>query len=262
MPSAVVTVQRLTMNVEESEESEESSAKKGSKSNGSPTPSRNGASKPKKKIAVVCDSDFEPDDLLPEYLKAKTKLFELERPLQEGKKGGKKGAKKGGKPSDTPVATEDQEMEMAVLRARIDRIERDVLFERAPAEHEWKTKLVALEKDYVEKKIAEKQAARKPEPEPPAEQPDTSGDGSAEDTDDIALQAERMAAEILAQNDEDEDAGLADMFSSLPVTEVDQSGNSNTVVNNTDGSKLVIRDFDKWAGISPLRALEEACRSR
>ena len=259
------------MDAEELEESEEESAKKGSKSNGSSTPSGNGASKPKKKIAVVCDSDFEPDDLLPEYMKAKTKLFELERPLQEGKKGGKKGAKKGGKPSDTPAATEDQEMEMAVLRARIDRIERDVLFERAPAEHEWKTKLVALEKDYVEKKVAEKQAARKPEPaetpadpepEHPAEQPDTAGDASTEDNDDIALQAERMAAEILAQNDEDEDAGLADMFSSLPVTEVDQSGNSNTVVNNSDGSKLVIRDFDKWAGVSPLRVLEEACRSR
>lgn len=257
------------MDVEEPEESEEESRKKGSKSNGSSTPSRNGASKPKKKIEVVCDSDFEPDDLLPEYMKAKTKLFELERPLQEGKKGGKKGAKKGAKQTDTPAATEDQEMEMAILRARIDRIERDVLFERAPAEHEWKTKLAALEKDYVAKKIAEKQAARKPEPaeapsepEPPAEQPDTAGDASAEDNDDIALQAERMAAEILARNDEDEDAGLADMFSSLPVTEVDQSGNSNTVINNSDGSRLVIRDFDKWAGVSPLRVLEEACRSR
>lgn len=259
------------MDVEEPEESEEESAKKGSKSNGSSTPSRNGASKPKKKMAVVCDSDFEPDDLLPEYMKAKSKLFELERPLQEGKKGGKKGAKKGGKQSDTPVATEDQEMEMAILRARIDRIERDVLFERAPAEHEWKTKLVTLEKDYIENKIAEKQAARKPEPpeapaetepEPPAEQPDAAGDVNAEDTDDVALHAERMAAEILAQNDEDEDAGLAGMFASLPVTEVDQSGNSNTVVNSSDGSKLMIRDFDKWAGVSPLRVLEEACRSR
>ena len=245
------------MSIEEPEEPEEEPTKKGTKSNGSSTPLRNGGAKSKKKVVVTCDSDFEPDDLLPEYMKAKTKLFELEKPLEDKKKGGKKK----GKPSNTPVMTEDQEMEMAKLKARIERIEKDVLFDKPLAEHEWRTKKIELEKDFIVKK---QQAAKAPEPsEPPADQLDAAEEASAEDNDDIALEAEKMAAEILAQNDEDEDEALAGLFANLPVTEVDKAtGESNTVLNNADGTKLVIRDFAKWAGVSPLRVLEEACRSR
>ncbi|SPO07133.1 related to DNA/RNA helicase (DEAD/H box family II) [Cephalotrichum gorgonifer] len=251
--------------IEEPEELEEEPEKKGSKSNGTSTPSRKGGGpRPKKKPVVVCDSDIEPDDLMPEYLKAKTRLFELERPFQDAKKGGKKQAK----PSPAPTATEDEEMEMAKLRARIERIEKDVLFYRELGEHEWKTRRIALEKDFI---ASRKEESKPPPPEPstssPAVEPDlpdTAGDAGAGSDGDINLEAERMAAEILAQNDSDDsDGGLGEMFASLPVTEVDAvTGKSNTVVNNADGSKLFIRDFAKWAGVSPLRVLEEACRSR
>lgn len=194
-------------------------------------------------------------------MKAKTSLFDLERPLQDTKKGGKKK----GKGSSTPALTEDQEMEMAKLQARVERIEKDVLFDRPLAEHEWRAKKVELEKDFIAKK---QQAAKAREPreapaEPPAEQPDAAEDASAEDNDDITLEAQRMAAELLAENDEDEDGGLGDLFGNLPVMEVDKAtGESSTVVNNSDGTKVIIRDFEKWSGMSPLRVLEEACRSR
>ena len=194
-------------------------------------------------------------------MKAKTSLFDLEKPLQDNKKGGKKK----GKPTDTPALTEDQEMEMAKLQARIERIEKDVLFDRAQAEHEWRTKKVELEKDFIAKKqqAAKAREPREPSAEPPAEQVDAAEDASAEDNDDITLEAQRMAAEILAQNDEEEDADLGDLFGSLPVTEVDKTtGESSTVVNNADGTRVTIRDFEKSAGMSPLRVLEEACRSR
>ncbi|MBE3043496.1 hypothetical protein IMZ48_13175 [Candidatus Bathyarchaeota archaeon] len=213
-------------------------------------------------MAIVCDSDFEPDDLQPEFMKAQTMLFELERPFQDLKKGGKKK----GKQSRTPGATEDQEMEMAKLQARIERIEKDVLFDRGLVELVWRTKKIELEKDFIAKK---QQAAKppeprepEPEPEPSAEQPDAAGDASAEDNDDIALQAEKMAADILAQDDDSDDA-LGDLFASLPVTDVDPvTGESRTVVNSSSGPTIVIRDFEKWSGVSPMRALEEACRSR
>lgn len=194
-------------------------------------------------------------------MKAKTKLFGLERPFQDVKKGGKKK----GKPSKTPTATEDEELEMAKLRARIERIEKDVLFERGIAELEWKTKKIELEKEFLAKKqqAAKPPEPKEPEPEPPAEQPETAEDASAEDNDDIALEAEKMAADLLAENDEGEEDGLGDLFSSLPVTDVDPStGESKTVVNSSTGPRIVIRDFEKWSGVSPLRALEEACRSR
>lgn len=192
-------------------------------------------------------------------MKAKTSLFDLERPLQDAKKGGKK---KKGKPADTPTLTEDQEMEMAKLQARVERIEKDVLFDRPLAEHEWRAKKVELEKDFIAKK---QQAAKPREPaaEPPAEQPDAAEDASAEDNDDVTLEAQRMTAELLAQDDEEDDEALGDLFGNLPVIEVDKAtGESSTVVNNSDGTRVTIRDFEKSAGMSPLRVLEEACRSR
>jgi ATP-dependent RNA helicase DHX29 len=211
-------------------------------------------------MVVVCDSDFEPDELLPEYLEARTKLFKLERPLQDAKNG----LKKGRRPARTPVASEEEEMEIAKLRARIDRIARDPLFDGGLAELEWRARVPALEKDHVAMRI---ELAKTPAPvEPPAVQTpevELSEEAELEEKDEVTLEAEKIAAEILAQNGEDSDGGLGDLFANLPVTEVDEAtGESNTVVNNSDGSRLTIRDFAKWTGVSPLRILEEACRSR
>lgn len=77
----------------------------------------------------------------------------------------------------------------------------------------------------------------------------------------IHEEAERITAEILAQDDESD--GLADLFANLPTEEVDkETGRTSTVVHGPDGVKITIRDFGKWTGVSPMRALEEACRSR
>jgi ATP-dependent RNA helicase DHX29 len=84
-------------------------------------------------------------------------------------------------------------------------------------------------------------------------------------TEDVNDEAARIAAEILAENgeDSDDDAALADLFASLPVNEVDPlTGKTNTVMNGSDGSKVIIRDFGKWTGVNPVRTLEEACRAR
>ncbi|KAK1754041.1 ATP-dependent RNA helicase DHX29 [Echria macrotheca] len=190
-----------------------------------------------KKPAITYDEDIEPDQLLPFYLETKAKLFEIQRPRQD--------APKKGKPDRTP--------EEALLLAKIDRVEKDVLFDKYVAEQQWRAQRIVLEKQYAATK---KQAAEQKVEEKVEEQATTNGD-------DINEEAERIAAEILAENEDDDDQALADLFSSLPVNEVDPvTGKSSTVMNGTDGSKVTIRDFGKWTGMSPTRVLEEACRAR
>ncbi|KAK3291510.1 P-loop containing nucleoside triphosphate hydrolase protein [Chaetomium fimeti] len=196
-----------------------------------------------KRPAVTYDEEIEPDQLLPFYLDTKTKLFAIQRPRQDTNK--RKGAK--GKPdsSDDP--------EEALLLAKVARVERDVLFDKYVAEQQWRNKRIALEKEYAAARAEEKRKETPTETQEETEVPDDSNDVNAE--------AERIAAEILAEDDDDD--ALADLFATLPVSEVDPvTGKTNTVVNGADGSKLIIRDFGKWTGVTPMRALEEACRSR
>jgi ATP-dependent RNA helicase DHX29 len=97
------------------------------------------------------------------------------------------------------------------------------------------------------------------------EKPTTEEEPASEKTDDgdVNNEAERIAAEILAEVNDDDEDDIGGLFASLPQNEVDAStGESRTVVNSSDGSQIVIRDFGKTTGISPRRALEEACRSR
>ncbi|KAK3332722.1 P-loop containing nucleoside triphosphate hydrolase protein [Cercophora scortea] len=206
--------------------------------------SNNGAPSPKKQT-VTYDEDIEPDQLLPLYLETKAKLFDLQRPRQDQTPKGK-----GPKRAASPIDPEE-----ALLLAKIDRVEKDILFDKFLAEQQWRADRIVLEKDYAvakKKQLEESQDNAQAEAEPAA----TNG------ADDVNEEAERIAAEILAE-DSDDAGGLADIFSSLPVNEVDPlTGKSSTVINGSDGAKVTIRDFGKWTGVSPMRALEEACRSR
>ncbi|KAF6786596.1 helicase associated domain-containing protein [Colletotrichum sojae] len=199
----------------------------------------------KKKAAVTCDSDIEPDDLVPTYLETRSRLFELER-VQQGKKG-QAGDKTGGS---------SDENEIARLRAKIDRIEKDVLFDKLPAEQKWKTQKVMLEKQFAaaKKQLAQEGASKELERE--VKEP------AATPNEDINDEAARIAAEILEEENDDDDDALANLFASLPMTEVDAAGKSNTVVIGANGVKITIREFGKWTGVTPMRALEEACRAR
>lgn len=202
------------------------------------------------------------------YLDAKSRLFVLQRPLQPD-------APKG-QPSNrrvpAVVLSEADKLETAKLLGKLDRIETDILFDKKLAEMQWRSKKIILEREFSEaaKKAADEARAKAKAKEEAAaaalddDSSDTSdsSDESDESDDDISAEAKRIAAEILAQDDSDDD-GIADLFASLPVSEVDPTtGKSNTVVNNADGSKVFIRDFGKWTGVSPVRALEEACRAR
>lgn len=234
---------------------------KSKKKNGTTTPRNAGAISPRRQV-VTYDSDIEPDDLVPSYLETRTKLFGLQRPQQDVSKKGRKS----GQQLQLPTATGDSvdDMEIAKLQAKLDKIEKDPLFDAGLARMQWEPKRITLEREYAEKKKI------KPEVEATTEiqeqsQPDEDKHQSTDDGDDddeIVREAKKMAAEILAQDDDDEDQALADLFSALPTNEVDANGKTSTVMNSSDGTKVTIRDFGKFIGVSPMRLLEEACRSR
>ena len=216
--------------------------------------SRNAA--PKKQV-VTCTEDFEPDELIPAYLESKTKLFQIQRPRQEGPKSGKSSKQRA--PNDTKDSSAQEasdDLEEAKLLARITRIEQDVLFDKDLAEQKWRTDRINLEKEFA---AAMKQKAE----EAKQQQVESTQGDDAESDDEISKEAQRIAAEVLQQDDAEDDQALTDLFASLPTQEVDpDTGKTNTIINGTDGVKIYIRDFGKWSGISPVRALEEACRSR
>lgn len=235
---------------------------KSRKKNGA-TP-KSGATSPRRPV-VTYDSDIEPDDLVPAYLDTKTRLFAIQRPQRDGPRKGSKGGKKSRsqlQPPQPSVASDD--LEIPNLLAKLDRIEKDPLFDAGLARMQWESAQIVLERDYAdEKKLkAEIEASKVIKEQEKEEETSPSSDEADDGDDEIAKEAKRVAAEILAENDDDEDQGLADMFADLPTNEVDADGKTTTVLNNSDGTRVTIRDFGKWSGISPTRVLEEACRSR
>ncbi|KAI1408368.1 P-loop containing nucleoside triphosphate hydrolase protein [Hypoxylon sp. FL1857] len=213
-----------------------------------------------KKSAIICHEDIEPDDLIPAYLETRAKLFQLQRPKQDNKRG--KSAKNRG-PNGAKQPTSEltgDDLEEAKLLAKVDKIEQDVLFDKVAAEQKWRTNKIELEKEFAAKKKAEAEAEAQAEEE--AKNNNDAAQDAESDDDEIAKEAKRIAAEILQQDGDDDDQALSDLFASLPVQETDATGKTSTVINGADGIKITIRDFGKWTGISPTRVLEEACRSR
>lgn len=210
---------------------------------------------PKKIISLVGDeSDIDPDDLLPEYLKTKAKLFKLQPPKSPAQINGNQvrtrvggGALKAEQQSSNP--------EVAKLEKRLQWIQNDVLFDQYIANQTWEKQRILLEKEAATERNAASGEPSECIPHP-AEDPEDSDD-------EVSREAARIGAEILNADASDDDAAIADLFASLPVTEVDPlTGKSSVVVNSNDGKKVTIRDFAKSAGISPRRVLEEACKAR
>lgn len=186
---------------------------------------------------MTYDSDIEPDDLHPQYLATKIRLLEMSKLNDPTKKSEK-----------SPESNEK-----AKLLAKLQKIESDVLFDKAAAELEWKSRRIELEKEFAMERNRQK-AETKPVLESHVidEEPDDS----------VNAEAEKIAAELLAEA-HDDDGGLGNLFDALPQSEVDPStGATRTVMTSSDGVKLTIRDFGKWSGVNPRRVLEESCRSR
>ena len=219
---------------------------------------------------MACNEDFEPDDLIPTYMETREKLFWLQRPRQNTKKlnGAKTRSSLASKGQSSNSDSSD--LEEAKLLGKLDRIEQDVLFDKSLAELMWHNRKIELEKEFAssarkaeqqEKEREEQEKEQEKEKEKEAQSAGYDRAIESDGDDEIAKEAKRMAAEVL-QNDSSEDEALLGLFASLPVQETDAMGKTSTVINGADGVKITIRDFGKWSGVNPTRALEEACRSR
>lgn len=202
------------------------------------------ASPTKKPKVVEYDSDIDPDDLLPVYLHCKAKLFELQ-PAGDRQRSARPNIR-----SKAPKASP----ESAKLLRKIKKIEDDVLFDRYLAEKEWESKRIILEREASARRNAAELSQDSAECQPPT---------PSDSEDEVSKEAAKIGAALLEEDGSDDDALLADLFASLPVSEIDSmTGKISTVVNSKDGVKITIRDFGKWTGVNPTRVLEEACRAR
>jgi ATP-dependent RNA helicase DHX29 len=207
----------------------------------------------KSKQKVDYDSDIDPDELQPVYLATKAKLFEirLEQSLS-GQQTPRRNGKVNGR--DEEYGDLQDNPDAAKFIRKLKTIEGDILFDQYLADTQWHKQRIELEKDASTRRAAAGAAPGRVRH--PAEDSDDSDD-------EINKEAARIGAEILALEDSDDDGAIADLFASLPITEVDPvSGKSSTVINGNDGLKITIRDFGKTTGVSPRRVLEEACRAR
>ncbi|KAJ5084240.1 Helicase C-terminal [Penicillium alfredii] len=123
---------------------------------------------------------------------------------------------------------------------KIAKIERDVLFERQEAEYIWKDKLDELRKDAT---FLRRPVERKKQDPHPTKQEDPKEADSA----------------LMPMDEVDENAGLlGDMFEAEPEDPGSILGIPPPVVQPA----ITMRDFGKWAGLSPRRVLEETCKAR
>lgn len=205
---------------------------------------------------IEYDSDIDPDELLPVYLETKAKLFHLQPPASEASsstpKSRRTNTRANGKPSG---GQKPDDPEVAKLKRKLKKIESDILFDQYLADQRWADQHIQLQKDAA---LARKNAPAKIEAL-------LDGDLATDESDDdeVSRAAKAMSAALLEETESDDDAAIAELFQSLPTTEVDPAtGKSSTVINNKDGSKVTIRDYGKWSGVSPRRVLDEACRAR
>lgn len=200
------------------------------------------------------DSDIDPDDLLPEYLKAKAKLFNIQGNKPSSQPNGRNPRSR--PPASTASADQSSSTLDAIrLERKLQKIQNDILFDQYIADQEWEKQRIQLERNAAAERSANGTASTERIPHP--------AEVLEESDDEVSREAAKIAAEILEDNGSDDDTALADLFASLPVTEVDPiTGKSNVVVTGSDGKKVIIRDFGKSVGISPRRVLEEACKAR
>lgn len=146
--------------------------------------------------------------------------------------------------------------QIAKLQRKLERIVGDVLFDKYIADQQWEKQRIQLERDAAAQRNAASGGAPERIPHPAEVLEDS-------DNDEVSREAARITAEFLEEDDSDDDAAVAELFASLPVSEIDPvTGKSNIVVNSSDGTKVTIRDFGKTTGVSPRRVLEEACKAR
>lgn len=182
------------------------------------------------------DSSIDPDSLVSEFIDLQTRLYTLKPEIFDRPKGGKK-------PSQPDPSKESK---IQKIQRKISKVENDVLYDPRETEPLWRERLEQLRKEAVYTRHIARESAARPPPEP--EKQEQSEEQKAEEAND------KLIADIIGEDDN------ADILGDMFQTEerlFDQPPDTAVV----DSTKT-IRDFGTWAGLSPRRILEEACRAK
>ncbi len=187
------------------------------------------------------DSDLEPEDVVPTYLKIRGKLFEIDPQLSDSLS-----RKPNKKSRQTP---QEQTPTVRKLLSQLQQIESDALFDAREAEDLWPS---------VRNKIAQERAVRRQQD---AARPDSAQDSQSEqlapNPKPDSKEPESSANTVDASVSDEEGDLLGEMFSVAP----DQK-EAKELVKEANNKDILLRDFGKGSGMAPRRVLEEAVRSR
>ena len=178
------------------------------------------------------DSDLEPDQLVPTYVKIRGKLFAIDPEAAEPKSTKGKGGKgRNAKPQPQSPAVRK-------LLSQLQRLESDALFDEAEAGTLWPAKRAEIARELATERQAER-ATDKPKPTP------------VESTLITPRKVPTWKKPAEENESDEDDALLGGMFSAVPDESL-----------QADGQEVTLRDFGKQNGVIPRRVLEEALRAR
>ena len=188
------------------------------------------------------DTTLEPQELLGKYLELQTRLFKRQPELTNMDlriKGIKMKKTLGQSVANDPDVTSRR------LLRRIARLQSDILFDREEGYEKWTELRLNLLREKNDRKklyLDEDRPAQ-------TSRGDDASSSQMHNSNDTT--------------DEDNFLQLGDFFSSLPESQVDsETGTSNMVATNSNGTTIAIREFSKTQGLSPRRILTEACKAR
>jgi ATP-dependent RNA helicase DHX29 len=186
------------------------------------------------------DSDIEPDQIVPTYLKIKGRLFEIDPDAVDAKSGK---SRKKGKTRNPTAAVESPAVRK--LRSQLQQLESDAFFDEAEAEALWPAKRNEVAQSKAAEKRSQVDGPVAPREESQSSPPVKKGDASS---------GSQNGASVM---DDEDDVMLGGMFTAVP-DEPDAAATSGDI----SSENIALRDFGKQSGITPRRVLEEAIRAR
>ncbi|KAH7354575.1 P-loop containing nucleoside triphosphate hydrolase protein [Pyrenochaeta sp. MPI-SDFR-AT-0127] len=192
------------------------------------------------------DSDIDLDELVPAYLRIKSKLYEIDPKLVESdaRRHPRNVKSKGTSPASHQTPT------VRKLLSQLRQLASDALFDEHEAEAQWPAKRNQTAQDKATKR--QQRDAQATLTEKYLDKP-------------IVAPAQWNQKEIDPATDtadftgsDDETDLLGDMFSAIP----DDPATEMPLVESVNAGKVVLRDFGKTNGMTPRKLLEEIVRSR
>ena len=188
------------------------------------------------------DSDLEPETLIQKYLVLQTRLHALVPPPVTSSK--RATTDRSLDPQNFDDGTKSRmSRSISRLTSRLNRIRADVLFDIDEADLQWRMLQIDVARESAER--------RKLGVSDEVKVSQQNAGVSLRDNDN------RCADET---ESDDTDEMLGEFFTSLPSTDVTDTGKLSTI--DSSGKTIEVRDFGRWTGMNPRRVLEEAVRSR